>query len=123
MAVATIVTGVPWKQLILLIPDVSKAAKALWEQWTKAKPEPIDPTAPTNAQITAISRRIEALEANEPRQSKIVSDIADQLQAIAVGLGETAARQARATALASTALALSLCSLALAVFFAWQRYA
>lgn len=113
---ASVAAKIPWKQLIVLIPDVTKAAKTIWKQWdSKPKPEPIDPTATVTTQIAAISKRIQALESNELSQSKVVSEVADQLQGIATGLKETAARQALTLWLAIGALTASAVATATAI--------
>ena len=94
MAVGALVTKLPWKQLILMLPDIAKTAKDIWNQWdSKPKPKPIDTNTPFTDQIYSISDRIEALEINEANQSKVVADIAEQLQGIAIGLKQTASRQ------------------------------
>ena len=77
----------------------------------KPTPKPIDPTAPMNAQVAAIVERVLALENNEARQSKLVSEMADQLRVIAEGLEETAARQALVVWVAIGASVVSLVSL------------
>ena len=64
-----------------------------------------------NSQIAAISKRMLALESNEASQAKLVSDMADQLQIIAVGLEETAARQTLVIWMAGAASILSIASL------------
>lgn len=113
MAVTSVVTKIPWKQVIAMIPDVVRAAKAIWERWdAKPKPTPIDTTVSPSAQILAISTRIQALENNEATQSKLVSDIAEQLQGIAAGLEETATRQTFSIWLAAGAFAISVICLA-----------
>lgn len=113
----TVAAKIPWKQLIVLIPDVVKAAKVIWNQWdSKSKPEPIDPAASVSSQIAAISKRIEALESNEANQAKVVSEIADQLQGVAIGLKETAARQTMIMWLSVAAAAISLSALVVAIF-------
>lgn len=115
-AAAKAATKIPWKQLIILIPDVVKTAKSVWKQWdSKPKPEPIDPTASINSQVSAISKRIQDLESNETNQSKLVSEIAEQLQVIATGLRETANRQIFIMWLSVGAAIISACSLALSL--------
>jgi len=117
MAASAAATKIPWKQLIVLIPDVVKAAKGIWKQWdSKPKPEPIDKTASPDSQIIAISKRIQALESNETNQSKVVSEIADQLQVIAIGLKETANRQTLVLWLSIVASVISVCALIIAIF-------
>lgn len=111
-AAASAATKIPWTQLIGLIPDVAKAAKGIWKQWdSKPKPPPIDPTATVTSQIAAISKRVQALEINETSQAKLVSEIADQLQGIATGLKETAARQTLIMWLAVAAALMSALAL------------
>ena len=71
MPIGTTLAKVSWKQLIVLVPDVAKAAKAIWNQWeSKPKPEPVNPDASLNAQVLAVSRRLEAMDNNEVSQSK-----------------------------------------------------
>jgi hypothetical protein len=112
MPLASVAAKIPWRQLILLAPDVAKGARAIWAQWmAKPQPAPIDPAATLNAQVAAISERILALESNEAKQSKLVSEIADQLQGIAMGLEETAARQTLIVWTAIAALVVSIASL------------
>ena len=116
MAVPAVVAKIPWKQLIVLIPDVVKAARDIWKRWdSKPKPEPIDPNASITEQISKISSRIQSLENNEASQSKVVSEIADQLQGIAIGLKETAARQTQVIWLSIGASILSICAVIIAL--------
>jgi hypothetical protein len=112
MAIGTVLAKISWKQLIVLVPDVAKAAKAVWKQWeAKPKPEPVNPDASLNAQVLAVSRRLEALENNETSQSKVVSEMAEQLLGIANGLKETASRQALTMWLSIGAAILSVCAI------------
>jgi hypothetical protein len=116
MAIGTALAKISWKQLIVLVPDVAKAAKAVWKQWESApKPEPVNPDASLNERISAISRRLEALENNETSQSKVVSEMAEQLLVIANGLKETAARQALAMWLSIGAAILSVFAIIIAL--------
>lgn len=113
---AIVAAGIPWKQLILLAPDIAKGAKAIWGQWkSKPVPEPIDANKPPGDQLAAISKRLLALEANEANQSRLVSEMADQVQVIAVGLRETAARQTVIIWVASAALLLAITGLVVAL--------
>ncbi|HNS28316.1 MAG TPA: hypothetical protein PKN91_09335, partial [Steroidobacteraceae bacterium] len=106
---AIVAAGIPWKQLILLAPDIAKGAKAIWGQWkSKPVPEPIDANKSPGDQLAAISKRLLALEANEANQSRLVSEMADQVQVIAVGLRETAARQTVIIWVAGAALLLAI---------------
>lgn len=115
-AAAAVATKIPWKQLIVLVPEVVRAAKEFLKQWdSKPKPEPIDPNASTNSQISAISKRIQALESNETNQLKVISEIADQLQAISTGLKETANRQTYILWLAIVASTISVCAMIVAI--------
>lgn len=115
MAITTVAASIPWKQLILLAPDIAKGAKSIWGQWkSKPRPEPIDANSSPGEQLAAISQRLLALEGNEATQSKLVSAMADQVQVIAVGLQETAARQTVLIWVAGAALLLSIASLVVA---------
>lgn len=110
--VATVASKLPWKTIILLLPDVAKAAKSIWNQWeSKPKPEPIDPAASIASQIAAAAKRIKTLEANEKIQSEIVSQIAEQLEGLASGLKETAARQTLLLRLSAGSIVISVCAL------------
>ena len=115
MAATTVVSAaskVPWKQILILLPDVAKAAKAIWNQWdSKPKPQPIDPAASVASQIAAAAQRIEALETNEKNQSEVVSQIAEQLEGLASGLRETVSRQVLILRLSIGSLVLSACAL------------
>lgn len=107
----------PWKQLITYLPEVASAAKTVWNHWEgKPKPE-IDPNASVDRQLEAIAKRIAALEANEKEQAAVVSQIAEQLEGIALGLKETAARQALALRMAAVATVVSIAA-AVATFIA-----
>jgi hypothetical protein len=113
---AIVAAGIPWKQLILLAPDIAKGAKAIWGQWkSKPVPEPIDANKSPGDQLAVISQRLLALEANEANQSRLVSEMADQVQVIAVGLRETAARQTVIIWVASAALLLAITGLVVAL--------
>jgi hypothetical protein len=106
----------PWTQIIRYLPEVASAAKVVWNQWD-GKPKPvIDPTQSVGQQLEAVANRIAALEANEKEQAAVVSQIADQLQGIATGLSETAARQVLVLRLSVAALVVSLCALGVAFF-------
>lgn len=119
MAVTTVAAAaskLPWKTIILLLPDVAKAAKAIWNQWdSKPKPEPIDPAASVASQIAAAAKRIQTLEANEKTQSEVVSQIAEQLEGLASGLKETAARQTVLLRLSAGSLVLSVCAIVISL--------
>jgi len=116
MAIPLAASSIPWKQLILLAPDIARGAKAIWGQWkSKPQPEPIDSSSSPSDQLSEISRRLLALETNEAAQSKLVSAMADQVQGIAVGLRETAARQAVVMWVAGVALLLAVASLVVSI--------
>ena len=106
----------PWTQIIKYLPEVASAAKIVWNQWDN-KPNPeIDPHASVDRQLEAVAKRIAALEANEKEQAALVSQIADQLQGIATGLSETAARQATVLRLSVAALVVAIVALVEAFF-------
>lgn len=108
--------ALPWKQIIVYLPEVAKAARAAWNYWD-GKPQPvIDPAQSVEAQLEAISKRIVALETNEKQQAEVVSQIADQLEGIALGLKETAARQAMALRLAVAAMIVAVGAVVVALF-------
>lgn len=116
-AVASAATKIPWKQILIYLPDVVKAAKGIWKQWdSKPKAAPIDPTASTTAQISAIAKRIQALEENEENQSKVISEIAEQMEGLAAGLREIATRQILIFRLCIGSIALASCALLVSAF-------
>jgi len=113
---AIFASAIPWKQLILLAPDIAKGASAIWGQWkSKPGPEPIDANKSPGDQLAALSKRLLALETNEAKQARLVSEMADQVQVIAVGLRETAARQTVVIWVAGAALMLAIAGLVVAL--------
>jgi len=105
-------TKLPWKQLIVLAPEVAKAAKSIWGNWaSRPKPVPIDTAKSMDDQIAEVSRRLQSLEANEKGQAEVIGQMAEQLQGIATGLKETASRQTRLAWIAGAALLVSLAAL------------
>lgn len=108
--------ALPWKLLITHLPEVARAAKTVWHHYQdKPRPE-IDPNMSVDRQLEAIAKRIAALEANEKEQGAVVSQIADQLEGLALGLKETAARQAMSLRLSVAALLVAVAALAVAYF-------
>ena len=115
MPVTSVVARLPWKQIIAYLPEVARAAKTVWSHWDGRQNPEIDPTASVEQQLNVIAKRIQSLEANEKEQAAVVSQIADQLEGLALGLKETAAQQTIVLRVAIVALLLSIGALA-AVF-------
>ena len=112
----TAATKIPWKQILVYLPDVAKAAKGIWKTFdSKPKPAPIDPNASASAQIKAIAERMQALEAHQKSESEVVARIAEQLEGIAAGLKETAARQALVLKIAAGSSVLAVVALVVAL--------
>jgi len=107
-SVVNAASKLPWKQMIQLLPEVTRAAKRIWTYWeSRPAQRPIDPSSSVASQVAAVAERVQALESNEKSQSEVISQIADQLQGLAVGLKETAARQAQTTRLCFASIAAS----------------
>ena len=80
----TVAAVIPWKEILRHLPTVVLAAKELWNHWSsRPKRGPVDPNADVRTQLAAVTERLAALEAAETDQAKVVSQIAEQLQAIA----------------------------------------
>ena len=80
----TVAAVIPWKEILRHLPTVVVAAKELWNHWSsRPKRGPVDPNADVRTQLAAVTERLAALEAAETDQAKVVSQIAEQLQAIA----------------------------------------
>jgi hypothetical protein len=119
MSAATVVnaaTKLPWKQILAHLPEVVGAAKKIWKYWeSKPTPEPIDPSASVASQLAALADRVQLLESNEKSQSEVVRQIAEQLQGLAAGLRETAARQTLFIRLCLGSIALASLAFAAAI--------
>jgi len=76
--------AIPWTQILNAIPLAVAAAKSLRQFWTsRPKPQPLDPAADPRAQIAQLEARIAALEAAELEQTRLIEQMAEQIQAIA----------------------------------------
>jgi hypothetical protein len=90
----SVASSLPWKQIIKHLPEVVEAARELMKRW-RSKPQtaPIDPSVALDAQVKSLTQRVASFEDNERAQSEVVSQLAEQLQAVVAGLKETTARQ------------------------------
>jgi hypothetical protein len=79
----TVAAVIPWKEILRHLPTVVVAAKELWNHWSSKPQRGVDPNADVRTQLAAAAERLAALEAAETDQAKVVSQIAEQLQAIA----------------------------------------
>ena len=79
----TVAAVIPWKEILRHLPTVVVAAKELWNHWSSRPRRGVDPNADVRTQLAAVTERLAALEAAETDQAKVVSQIAEQLQAIA----------------------------------------
>ena len=76
--------AIPWTQILNAIPLAVAAAKSLRQFWaTRPKPLPLDPAADPKAQIAQLEARVAALEATEAEQTRLMEQMAEQMQAIA----------------------------------------
>lgn len=81
MAVAA---AIPWKAILKALPMVVVTAKELWNYWSsRPRTAPVDPNADMTTQLVSVGERLTALESAEAAQAKLVSQMAEQLQAIA----------------------------------------
>ena len=79
--------AVPWLQIVQLVPSIVDVSRELLK---KNKRPPVDPGAP---QSTAdLEARIGALEDNERRQAELVTQMAEQLSAMAKVIVELRSR-------------------------------
>ncbi|NJC32290.1 O-phosphoseryl-tRNA(Cys) synthetase [Xanthomonas arboricola] len=109
-------TKIPWKQVLMYLPDVAKAAKGIWKTFeSKPKPSPVDPNASISAQIATIAQRINTVEVHQKSEAEVVAHIAEQLEGLALGLKETAARQAVAMKVSVGSAVVALSALAVAL--------
>jgi hypothetical protein len=79
----TVAAVIPWKEILRHLPTVVVAAKELWSHWASRPKRGVDPNADVKTQLASATERLAALEAAETDQAKVVSQIAEQLQAIA----------------------------------------
>lgn len=76
--------AIPWTQIINAIPLAVAAAKSLRQFWAeRPRPKPLDPAADPKTQIAQLEARVAALEAAEVEQTRLMEQMAEQLQAIA----------------------------------------
>ena len=69
---------VPWLQIVQLVPSIVDVSRELLK---KNKRPPVDPGAPQSH--SDLEARIAALEDNERRQAELVTQMAEQLSAMA----------------------------------------
>jgi hypothetical protein len=76
--------ALPWKDILGAIPVVVSAAKTLWNFWaTRPKPQPIEPGKDVRSQLVQLAERVSVLESTEAEQTKLMTQMAEQLQAVA----------------------------------------
>src|SRR6266851_2071283 len=81
MAVAA---AIPWKVILQALPTLVVTAKELWNHWSsRPKTAPVDPDGDVRTQLASVAERLAALEGAETDQTKLVSQMAEQLQGIA----------------------------------------
>jgi hypothetical protein len=101
--------AIPWKQIFQALPVIVEGAKALLKMTSKPKEPPLDPTQDLRAQLGTVVDRLSATEAAQAEQAKVVAEIAEQLQSIAI-------RSARGYWMAIAGLLVAFTSLAISVF-------
>jgi hypothetical protein len=80
MAVAA---AIPWKVILQALPAVVVTAKELWDRWSSRPKTAIDPSADVRTQLASAEERLAALESAETDQTRLLSQMAEQLQGIA----------------------------------------
>jgi hypothetical protein len=75
---------IPWKVILQALPTIVVTAKELWNHWSsRPKTAPVDPDGDVRTQLASVAERLAALESAETDQTKLVSQMAEQLQGIA----------------------------------------
>jgi uncharacterized coiled-coil protein SlyX len=98
--------AVPWLQIVQLVPSIVDVSRELLK---KNKRPPVDPGAP---QSTAdLEARIGALEDNERRQAELVTQMAEQLSAMAKVIVELRSRIVWLTAGIAIAIVVAVVAL------------
>lgn len=104
-----VAAALPWKDIIRAIPLVVTAAKSLWTFWaSRPKPQPIDPSADARPQLAQLGERVSVLENAEAEQTKLMTQMAEQLQAVARRASVAYWLGVAGIALGSVAIVLSL---------------
>lgn len=78
-----VVAAIPWKVILRALPTVVVTARELWNHWSSRPKAPVDPSADVKTQLESAAERLAALEYAETEQTKLVSQMAEQLQGIA----------------------------------------
>ena len=104
MGVGTLLTRVPWKQVIAMLAAIMLTAKGLLNATRRESIVPIE-VADTPR---GLALRVEQLEENERIQAELVKKMAEQQQGLAEGLEFMASRITALLWLAAIALILSL---------------
>jgi hypothetical protein len=104
-----IAAAIPWTQILKALPYVVDGAKTVLKMTSKPKEAPLDPAQDLREQLASLAERIEATDAAQAEQAKVLAQVAEQLQAIAI-------RAARGYWLAVGALGLSALAVAISIF-------
>jgi hypothetical protein len=101
--------AIPWAQILKALPFVVQGAKTVLKMSSTPKEPGIDPTQNLREQLASLAARVDGVEAAQAEQAKVLAQVAEQLQAIAI-------RAARGYWLAVGALALSALAVGISVF-------
>lgn len=107
MSLGTILTRVPWKHVIAVLPSIVKTARGLMNSQQSA------PASGGRSGSQELVWRVEQLEGNERLQADLVKRMAENQQGLAEGLQFVAARINALIWLAAVALIFALTSLIL----------
>ena len=79
-----IAAAIPWTMILRALPTVVVTARELWNRWSsRPRTAPIDPKADVRTQLASVAERLVALESAETDQTRLISQMAEQLQGIA----------------------------------------
>lgn len=98
--------AVPWLQIVQLVPSLVDVSRELLK---KNKRPPVDPGVPQTP--VELERRIATLEDNERRQAELVTQMAEQLSALAKVVVELRARILWLTAGMAIAVVIAIVAL------------
>lgn len=107
---------IPWDRLLKQAPAIIDAASGLVTKTGARREQPKAPPGQTGIPLIDIEQRLEALEARDRSNAKLVQQIAGQLDALTQSLEVVSARLRIALVGAGLALVFAVIALGLAVF-------
>jgi hypothetical protein len=111
MSLGAVLTRVPWKQVITMLPSIVQTARGLLSASNR---QPAIPVALADTP-QGLALRVEQLEENERIQADLVKRMAEQQQGLAEGLQFLASRITALIWIAAIAFILALASFIIAL--------